>query len=352
MERRSFLKVLGSAAGGCAFGITSAWARESTVPLTDTVLGMPRRMLGRTGRQVSIIGFPGLAMTRDDQATCNRALQQAVDLGVNYVDNAPAYGNGVCEERMGVALQGVDRDGLFLACKTKMRDARGCREELERSLERHKTDHFDLYQLHHLRQPSEVEQALGPGGAMEAILKAREEGKLRWIGFSAHTTKAAVLALNRFPFDTVMFPINYVEMFTIGFGREVLETAQAKGAAVLAIKPMSAGTWPEGMERTRQWWYRTIEEQDDVNRAIRFSLSQRGVVTGFSPAWLDLVEKSIAAGKVFQPVSPEDIEILRERAHDAASVFKREEDQVAGFRPLRGPVYPDSPHEAAPTSYA
>ncbi|MCB1128703.1 MAG: hypothetical protein KDM81_19565, partial [Verrucomicrobiae bacterium] len=187
----------------------------------------------------------------------------------------------------------------------------------------------------------------GPGGAMEAILKAREEGKLRWIGFSAHTTKAAVLALNRFPFDTVMFPINYVELFTIGFGREVLELAQEKGAAVVAIKAISRGTWPQGVEQTRKWWYRCEEEQGDLNRSLHFSLSQRGVVSGICSSWLDLFEKTVAGAKAFQPISAADVETLRERALNAGSVFKREEDAVAmGGCP--GAVYPDSPHEGYP----
>lgn len=344
MKRRSFLKVVGGAAGGYALGVTCAWARESTVPLVGERHGMPLRRLGRTGATVSIVGFPGLSMTRDPQETCNRALRQAIDAGVNYIDNAPAYGNGVCEERMGVALQGLNRDELFLACKTKRRDAEGCRQELERSLKRHKTDHFDLYQLHHLQFPEEVEQALGPGGAMETILKAREQGKIRFIGFSAHTTKAALMALERFDFDTVMFPINYVELFSFGFGKEVLEKAQQKGAAVLAIKAISAGAWPPGMRRTRRWWYRCEEQEEDLARALHFSLSQRGVVVAFCSAWFDLFEKTIAAAKRFKPISQEDVQRLQQRALQAHSLFKRYQDAVAAGAAF-GPVWPDSPHE-------
>lgn len=347
MKRRSFLKVVGGAAGSYALGITSAWARESTVPLAGTLNGMPLRLLGRTGEKVSIAAFPGLALNHYPQDQCNAAIVKAVEAGVNYIDNAPAYGNGTCEERMGIALKGVNRDKLFLACKTKMRDAKGCREELERSLKRHGTDRFDLYQLHHLRRPEEVEQALGPGGAMETILQAKADGKVRFIGFSAHTTKAAVLALQKFDFDTVMFPINYVELFTIGFGREVLELAHEKGAGVLAIKAISRGTWPQGVERTRKWWYRCEEEQADLSRALHFSLSQRGVVAGFSSGWLDLFEKTVAGAKAFQPISEADVELLKQRALSAGTVFKAEEDAVA-MGECPGAVYPDSPHEGCP----
>lgn len=344
MKRRSFLKVVGGAAGGYALGVSSAWAREFTVPIAGVHRGMPRRLLGRTGEKISVIGFPGLAMIHGDLEEGNAAVKAAYEAGVNYFDVAPAYGNGKAEVRLGEALQQVDRDRIFLANKTKMRDAKGCELELNRSLDRLKTDRFDLYQLHHLRKPEEVEQALGPGGAMETILKAREAGKVRFIGFSAHTTKAALLALEKFPFDTVMFPINFVELFTIGFGREVLEAAHQKGAGVLAIKTMSAGAWPQGVERTRKWWYRTLETQADITLAIRFSLSQRGVVAGLSPAWLDLFQKSIAAGWKFQPIAATEVELLKQRAQHAQSVFQREEAMVALGGPT-GPVYPDSPHE-------
>jgi len=141
-----------------------------------------------------------------------------------------------------------------------------------------KTDRFDLYQLHHLVRPAEVKQALGPGGAMEAILKAKEEGKIKYIGFSAHTTKAALEAMRGFKFDTVMFPINFVEYYTKGFGKEVLALAAEQGAGVLAIKPLSWGTWPKDVEKTRQWWYRTVETVEDIRLAMSFALlaGQRG----------------------------------------------------------------------------
>src|SRR5207302_7576249 len=146
------------------------------------------------------------------------------------------------------------RSQYFLACKTKKRDREGARLELERSLKRLKTDYLDLYQLHHLVQPSAVKQALGPDGAMETILKAREEGKIKYIGFSAHTTKGALEALNGFKFDTIMFPINFVEYYTRGFGKDVLAKANEQGAGVLAIKPLSWGTWPKEGTRNREWW--------------------------------------------------------------------------------------------------
>ena len=342
MKRRAFLKTMGGVAGAAALAGPRMLAADQAA---DKVQGLPRRPLGRTGRKLSVVGFPGLALVHYDQEKCTRALHDAFDRGLNYFDVAPAYGNGECETKMGVGLRGLERDKYFLACKTKKRDKEGCREQLENSLRQLKTDHFDLYQLHHLVRPAEVEQALGPGGAMETILKARDEGKVKWIGFSAHTTKAALKALGGFDFDTVMFPINFVEYYTRDFGKQVLARAREKGAAVLAIKPLSWGTWPDGAKKTREWWYRSVEEQKDVNLAMRFTLSQPGVVAGIPPSFVDLLERAIEAGKALQPLDDSAVTELREMAANRGSIFLREEQQVALNAPRWRPVYPDSPHE-------
>ncbi|MEE8321933.1 MAG: aldo/keto reductase, partial [Gammaproteobacteria bacterium] len=182
MKRRTFLKTVGSIATGGALGVQSilgGCGQATSTGTIEKVAGLPRRVLGRTGRKVSIVGFPGLALVHYDQDRCNAGLHDAFKRGVNYFDVAPAYGNGEAEIKMGIGLQGLDRSRIFLACKTKKRDKEGARMELERSLERLKTDYFDLYQLHHLRWPDEVKQALGPNGAMETILKAKEQGKIK-----------------------------------------------------------------------------------------------------------------------------------------------------------------------------
>jgi predicted aldo/keto reductase-like oxidoreductase len=342
MKRRAFLRTVGGAAGAAAIAGPRLFAAEDAA---ERVQGLPRRILGRTGRKISVVGFPGLALIHYEQEKCNTAVRDAFDRGLNYFDVAPAYGDGQCEKKLGIALQGLDRSKYFLACKTKKRDKEGCREQLENSLTQLKTDHFDLYQLHHLVRPAEVKQALGPGGAMETILKAKEEGKVKWIGFSAHTTKAALEALKGFSFDTVMFPINFVEYYNRNFGKEVLALANEKGAAVLAIKPLSWGTWPSEVKKTREWWYRSVEEQKDVDLALRFTLSQHGVVAGIPPSFLDLLERTIEAGKAFTPLNESAAGQLKQMAVNRDSIFLREEQQVAMNLPYWKPVYPDSPHE-------
>ena len=340
MKRRSFLKVMGGVTGSVALGINPILVSEAEAASAQTGV-MPRRVLGRTGFKVSVVGFAGLALTHYEQEQCTAGVHKAFDQGLNYYDVAPAYGkDGACEIKMGVALQGLKRADYHLACKTKMRDKDGCRQELERSLQRLKTDYFDLYQLHHLVKPEDVQKALGPGGAMETILEAKKEGKVRAIGFSAHTTKAALAALRGFNFDTVMFPVNYVEYYTRGFAKEVLALAKEKGAAVISIKTMHSGAWPEGAERTRKWWYRPLEKQDEINLAYRWTLSLPGVVAGIPVSFLDLQEKAIAAGLAYRPATEADAKKLEQMAQDCGSIFKREEDQLAFHSP-----YPHSPHE-------
>ena len=290
---------------------------------------LPRRPLGRTGMKVSVVGFPGLALAKLDQEQCTAGLHRAFDRGVNFFDVAPAYGTGDAEIKMGIGLQGLDRSKYYLACKTKKRDKAGAQIELERSLQRLKTDYFDLYQLHHLVRPAEVTDAFGAEGAMELALKAKQEGKIKFIGFSAHTTKSALQAMKAFKFDTVMFPINFVEYYLRDFGKEVLALAAERGAGVISIKPISWGSWPKEGRRTRQWWYKSVEEPRQIELAMRFVLSQQGVATALPTSFLDLLDKTIAAAKVFKPLDSEAETELKQMAANRESLFLAEERQVA-----------------------
>src|SRR5215831_20626968 len=322
MKRRTFIKTVGGAAGAAAFGVPQIFAADEPI---ERVSGMPRRVLGRTGVTLSVVGFPGLALTKCDQEKGTAALHDAFDRGVNYFDVAPNYGNGDAEVKMGVGMQGLDRSQYFLACKTHKRDKEGAQMELDRSLTRLKTDHFDLYQLHHLVRPAEVKEVFGPDGAMEVILKAKEQGKVKYIGFSAHTTKSALEAMKTFKFDTVMFPINFVEFYTRGFGKEVLALANEQGAGVLAIKPLSWGTWPKDGKKTREWWYNSVEDPDQVELAVRFSLSQKGVVAAIPTSFVDLFDKTITAAKNFRELDAPAVAKLQEMAANRESIFLNDE---------------------------
>jgi len=344
MKRRNFLKTVGGAATAAAIAGPRLLAG---VDSEEKVNGMPRRVLGRTGQKLSVVGFPGLALIHYEQEKCTSAVHDAFERGVNYFDVAPAYGDGVCETKLGIGLQGLKREQYFLACKTKQRSKDGAEKELNQSLKSLKTDHFDLYQLHHLVRPSEVAQALGSNGVLEAVQNAKKEGKIRWIGYSAHTTKAALEVMKGFRFDSVMFPINFVEFYGRGFGKEVLALAREQGAAVIAIKPLSWGAWPKGAVKTREWWYRTVEDSRDIELALRFSLSQPGVVAAIPPSFLDLLDRTIEAAKRLKPLDQPAEQQLKQMAETRESIFLREEQQVASNLTPWQPAYPDSPHETA-----
>jgi aryl-alcohol dehydrogenase-like predicted oxidoreductase len=323
MKRRTFLKTVGTAASGLAAGLRPIFADPADV--TRTLIqhpsGLPRRVLGRTGRAVSIIGFPGLALSRITQPEANAALHAAFTKGVNYFDVAPAYGDA--ELKMGPAMVGLPRDEIFLSCKTKQRGAAGSRMELERSLTRLKTDRFDLYQLHVMSTKAEVEEVLGPGGALETLVKAREQGKVRALGFSAHTKEAAMALLQQFKFDTVMFPVNFIEHYTHQFDPEVLTQCRREGTAVLAIKAISAGSWKRGETRARGNWYKVLEDQSEIDQAIRFSLSLDPVVAALPTSFIDLTEMSIAAAVKYRPATDADLEALRVLAEKYTPLFPR-----------------------------
>ena len=352
MKRRNFLKVVSGATGGAALGVAPILVSEAEAAAAPSGQ-MSKRVLGRTGFQVSVVGFAGLALSQYPQDECTLGVRRAFDKGLNYYDVAPAYGkDGECEIKMGLALQGLDRSRYYLACKTKARDKEACRLELERSLTRLKTDHFDLYQMHHLVRPADVKKSLGPGGTLETLLKAKEEGKIRAIGFSAHTTKAALEMLRGFNFDTVMFPISFAEYYTRDFGKEVLALAKEKGAAVISIKTLHSGAWPKGGEQTRKWWYRPLETQDDISLAYRWTLSLPGVVIGFPPAFLDLQDKAVEAGLAYRPATEADARKLEDMAKGTGSIFKAEEDSVASNRTTPPCPYPENPHQCCESEWA
>jgi len=350
MERREFLKVAGATAGSCAIGSEVLLAAQSASGGEDKVAGLPRRVLGRTGAKISVVAFPGLALNALNQEEATRGVHKAFDQGINHFDVAPAYGDA--EIKMGPALQGLDRSKIFLSCKTKMRDKDGARKELERSLTRLNTDHFDLYQMHHVRWVQEVKQALGPGGAMETFLKAKEEGKIRHIGFSAHTTKSALEMLKGFQFDSVMFPLSYVDYLNWGFGKAAVEMAKERGTAVLAMKAIYAGAWPQGAERTRKWWYRPLEKDEEIELAIRWALSQPGVATTVPVSYLDLLDKCIKAARSYQPITEVEVGKLQELAQGCGSVFRKEDDEAVTGHLARASFHPDSPHECCPFANA
>jgi aryl-alcohol dehydrogenase-like predicted oxidoreductase len=285
---------------------------------------MQYRELGRTGRTLSVIGFGGIIVVGVEQAEADRRVKSAVERGVTYFDVAPSYGNGEAEEKLGPALEPFRKD-VFLACKTQKRDAAGAQQELEQSLRRMRTDHFDLYQLHAMTKMEDVDTVLGPGGALETFQRAREEGKVRHLGFSAHSAEAAVALLDRFPFDSVLFPFNFSTYLVGNFGPQVVAAAQRKGAGLLALKGMARTKWPEGTTREqRRWqkaWYEPIDEGRFASLALRFTLALP-VTAAVPPGHQALWEMAVRVAQDPTPLSAEEERALRALAEQNEPIFQ------------------------------
>ena len=316
MKRRDFLK--NTAALG--FGLAANPLLRATVEGKDGESKMlPKRTLGKTGRELSVVGLGGVVLDGMPQSEANRLVSEVIDMGLNYFDVAPSYGNA--EIVMGNALKGK-RDRIFLACKTLERDRAGAEKELNNSLKRLHTDHLDLYQFHALGSLDDVEKIFGPNGAAETFVKARQEGKIRHIGFSAHSVKAALAALDRFHFDTVLFPINFVLFFEENFGPQVIQKAQERGTAVLAIKSLALTRVPRGAERpVKKCWYVPVQDRELASKALRFTLSQN-VTAAVPPGDPGLFRMAVQLALNLRPLTQEEQNTLRQVAKGKEPIFK------------------------------
>lgn len=261
MDRREFL--------GAAAALTATAAYGWATPL-------PRRPY-KNGINLSIIAFGGIVVCGLPQEQASRRVAEAYDRGLNYFDCAPSYFDGEAEIKLGDALRPY-RDRVFLAEKTMRRDAKGAREELERTLQRFHTDHVDLYQFHAVTSMEDVDKILAPTGAAQTFFAARKEGKVRHVGFSAHNAPAALRLMDALELDSVMFPVNVNAWEHGGFGPQILGKAKSKGMARMALKALAFGKWPADMkESDRKYpkcWYQPIDDREMARLALRFTLNQ------------------------------------------------------------------------------
>ncbi len=234
---------------------------------------------GRTGHQSSVALFGAAALGRASQDQADRALELLLRHGVNHIDTAARYGDS--ELRIGPWMARHRKD-FFLATKTGERSAQGAREGLHRSLERLRVDHVDLIQLHSLAHPDDWEQALGPGGALEALVEARAQGLARFIGVTGHGWTIATMharSLARFDFDSVLLPYNFFMASDERYARAfeaVLAICRERNVAVQVIKTIARGPWAT-TERTHTTWYQPLEAQADIDRAVHWALGVPGV---------------------------------------------------------------------------
>ncbi|MDR3719560.1 MAG: aldo/keto reductase [Bryobacteraceae bacterium] len=256
--------------------ITSAAALGAGLNANASAGTLPKRPY-KNGIELSVIALGGIVVCKMEQKEADRRVAAAFDRGINYFDCAPSYFDGEAEMKLGAALQPY-RNKVFLAEKTGKRDAKGAREELERTLERFHTDHVDLYQFHAVGSMEDVDKILAPGGAAETFFKARQEGKARHLGFSAHNAPAALRLMDALELDSVLFPVN-VNAWEYGeFGPQILAKAKQKGMARMALKALAWGKWPASIkESDRKYpkcWYQPIEEREFARLALRFTLNQ------------------------------------------------------------------------------
>jgi len=243
----------------------------------------------------------------------------AVERGVNYFDVAPEYGDGEAEEKLGPALEPFRADA-FLACKTGRRDAAGAEEELHTSLKRLRTDHVDLYQFHGVTSLADVEQITAPDGAAEAFDRARQAGKVRYIGFSTHSVEAAMAMMDAMDVDSILLPVNFVCWSQGNFGPQILQRAKEKGIARLAIKALAHRNWLDQEPRAYQTWYRPIDDPQLAEAAMRFALS-RDITAAVSPGDPRLWPMALDIASRFQPLSQTQEQDLLGLAEDLEPIF-------------------------------
>ena len=262
---------------------------------------MEKRRLGKTGHLSTVLTVGGAALGRVTQAEADAAMNMAMEHGINHIDVAPSYGEA--ESRIGPWMPRHRKD-FFLGCKTQARDKAGAWESIKRSMDRLKTSSFDLFQFHGVDDTGTVDTILGPGGALEAVLEARQQGLIRYVGITGHRPSVYLYALKRFEFATVLFPLSRVHAAHFDESndfRPLLETARGRDVGILAIKAISKRLWPSD-DRGYQTWYEPFDTATEIDRSLWYTLSQ-GVTTCPMPSDVKLWPLVIDAAERFKPMT-------------------------------------------------
>jgi aryl-alcohol dehydrogenase-like predicted oxidoreductase len=265
---------------------------------------METRRFGRTGHRSTVAIFGAAAFWEISQADADKVMERVIEAGINHMDIAPSYGQA--EERVGPWMQN-ERRRFFLGCKTMERTKQGAWDEMQRSLKRLQTETFDLYQCHAITTLEELDAVTMKGGALEAFVEARQRGLIEFIGITGHGLEAPKIyleALKRFEFDSVLFPLNFVQMGNPEFRRyaeELMAVCKAKDVGTMVIKTITKGSWGE-KKKTATTWYEPFEKAEDVQRAVDFALSYdvTGLCTVGDTRILRLV---IKACENFKPIN-------------------------------------------------
>ena len=322
MERRDFLK--SATAAGVAAAVPAAAGAQAGKTSKEKPAKRPEspnmvyRELGTTGERVSAIGMGGYHVGKQkDPAESVSLIRAGIDAGITFLDNCWDYNDGISEVRMGQALKDGYRQKVFLMTKIDGRTADEYSRQLEQSLGRLNTDVIDLVQFHEVIRMEDPDRIFAKGGAIEAAMKARDAGKIRYIGFTGHKDPAVHLRMfevadkNKFHFDTVQMPVNVMDAHFRSFTKQVIPVAVQHGTGVLAMKTfgdhyiLDSGT------------VQPIE-------ALQYGLSQQVsvVITGIDN--MQVLQQALTAAKTFQPMTQEAQAALLSRTEVAAAEGKYE----------------------------
>ncbi|MFH0871594.1 MAG: aldo/keto reductase [bacterium] len=264
---------------------------------------MEKRRLGRTGLEVTQIGFGGIPIDKKPRGEAERTVQRAIDLGINFFDTARAYGTS--EEKIGSVLN-RGRHSVYLATKTYQRDRSGVLSDIERSLKNLRVKKIDLYQIHQVDQEEALERVLAPRGALAGMKEAREARKIDWIGITGHRPDILCKAIETGEFDTVQVPVNIVDHYIFEPEKALLPLARRLNVGIIAMKPLAGGMLKE------------------ASRALRFTLAQEVdvVIPGLgSPAE---AEEVVAVGSAYRSLSPSEMRRLLAEAKELGREFCRQ----------------------------
>jgi len=267
--------------------------------------------------------FGAAAFGEIPQADADKVMEQVIEAGVNHIDIAPSYGQA--EERVGPWMP-RERDRFFLGCKTMERTRQGAWDEMQRSLKRLQTESFDLYQCHAITTMEELDSVTMKGGALEAFVEARQRGLIKYIGITGHGVDAPRIyleALRRFDFDSVLFPLNFVQFVNPEYRKyteELISVCKARDVGTMVIKSITKGPWGE-KQHTATTWYEPFDQMDEIQRAVNFALSfdVTGLCTAGDTRILPLLLK---ACENFKPMSDAEREEIIHSGQHFEPLFK------------------------------
>jgi aryl-alcohol dehydrogenase-like predicted oxidoreductase len=280
---------------------------------------MQTRAFGRTGHDSTIAIFGAAAFWEISQANADKVMEQVIEAGVNHIDVAPSYGQA--EERIGPWMP-RERERFFLGCKTMERSKDGAWNEMQRSLKLLQVKSFDLYQFHAVNTFEDLDKITMKGGALEAVLEAQKAGLTKFIGITGHGADAPAIyleSLRRFDFDSILFPLNFVQMANPIYRKnaeELITVCKEKQVGTMVIKTITKGPW-QNEKHTATTWYEPFEKMDEIQRAVDFALSYdvTGLCTAGDTRILPLILKACQS---FRPMD----EATRETMIESGKAFK------------------------------